>query len=74
MKTTNIKYDVRNEIFEDGRVQCPAFSVPPIAYDPDRELEDIDISKIKRDGLEEYAEIRKARRLWHKLYMVIMDH
>ena len=28
-------YDVQNEIFENGRVRCPAFSVPPIVYDSD---------------------------------------
>ena len=30
-----LTYELREEIFENGRVRCPAFSVAPIIYDSD---------------------------------------
>ena len=61
-------FEIRNEIVDDGRIRCPAFSVPLIAYDSDGDSDQEDYG-----DLEMFPTIVKAKKTWKKLYKIIMD-
>lgn len=61
-------YNIRNDIVDNGRVRCPAFSVPLMAFDNSDDSDSEDYSAFK---MQPYTV--KAKKTWKKLYTLIMD-
>ena len=63
-------YVVRKDIVdEDGRIKCPAFSVPLIAYGSDSD----DSDSVDYEWMEDFPTYKNAKKLWNRLAKLILD-
>ena len=62
------RFTIHDNIDEDGKIICPAFTIPLLDFG----IEPYDVADIDQDGSCP-ASVLAARKKWKKLYEVIME-
>ena len=66
-------YKVRQDILENGRVRCPAFSIPLMSFDSESDS-DADVPQSDNpNDIDNHPTVIKAKKTWKKLFKLIMD-
>ena len=69
----NSHYKVRQDILENGRVRCPAFSIPLMSFDSESDSDGEVPQSDDKNDIDNHPTVIKARKTWKKLFKLIMD-